>query len=294
MKQNVLFLFSFLLFNTSIAQVVKDYEFIGTLQLSNKTLITYKLNFKELSDGIIEGSSLTDIYGEDRTKSNIKGKYTSGSKRISFYETRNLSTKSKSAGSDFCYVHVSNALIKTVSGKTIIQGKFTGKYSNNEKCAEGYIYLVSSSYLNRLSEHYLNPDIIKNKDTLKLIKEKYNELTDKSEKNVLKTNEVLNINWYSKEIILEVWDGQNEDKDEISILINDRQVLDRFIIKQQKKTIVVPFTGEVNKIEIVAIGEGTYAPCTANIILRDGTQNTPIVAVLKRGESTIVKLNKTR
>ena len=72
MKQNVLFLFSFLLFNTSIAQVVKDYEFIGTLQLSNKTLITYKLSFKELSDGIIEGSSLTDIYGEDRTKSNIK------------------------------------------------------------------------------------------------------------------------------------------------------------------------------------------------------------------------------
>ncbi len=294
MKQNVLFLFSFLLFNTATAQEVKDYEFIGTLQLSNKTLITYKLSFKELSDGIIEGSSLTDIYGQDRTKSIIKGKYTSGNKRISFYETGNLSTKSKSAGNEFCYVHVSNATIKTVSGKTIIQGKFSGKYSNNERCAEGYIYLVSSSYLNRLSEHYLNPDIIKDKDTLKLIKEKYNELTDKSEKNVLKTNEVLNINWSSKEIILEVWDGQNEDKDEISILINDRQVLDQFIIRQQKKTIVVPFTGEINKIEIVAIGEGIYAPCTANIILRDGTQYTPIVAILRKGESTTVRLNKTR
>ena len=84
MKQYLLLLFSFILHNSLISQEVKSQEFIGTLQLSDKTLITFKLNFKELPGGVIQGTSLSDIYGTDRTLSKIEGTISTDRKTISF------------------------------------------------------------------------------------------------------------------------------------------------------------------------------------------------------------------
>lgn len=288
---SILFLIIFVSI-TAYSQNKNEYEFVGTLQLPNNEIISYKLNFKELSSGKLEGFSLTDIYGSDRTKSVVVGNLNSSLQKISFKETSNISTKSSSNEKDFCYVNVENAKMKTVRGKTIIQGAFTGRFADGKKCVNGFIYLVSTNYLEKLEKDFLNANKIKNADTLNMLKEKVSTLKDRAEKNILKSKETLNINWTSNEIILEVWDGEQEDQDEIGIYINDKKIVDQLTLKRQKKIIIVPLDEKVSVIKITGINEGLSAPCTANILLKDGAVTTPIITVLKKGESTIVKITK--
>jgi cyanate lyase len=116
MKQYLILLISFLIQNSLISQEVKNYEFIGTVQLSDKTIITFKLNFKEDLDGFIVGTSLSDIYGADRTLSKIEGKISRDKKTISFKEIENLNTKSRVDIDLFCFIEVNNAKLKKVNG----------------------------------------------------------------------------------------------------------------------------------------------------------------------------------
>ncbi len=292
MKKFIFYLTLFIWPTLTLAQINNTYEFIGTLQLSNNELISYKLNFKELANGKIEGNSITDIYGDDRTKSVIKGSINFKEQKISFVETANLSTKSKANESDFCYLIVKNAKFKTAKGKTILQGKFSGKLPNGTVCANGTLYLISTNYLQQLENTYLTADKIKNADTLSMLKEKIGTIKDRADKNTLKSNEVLSLNWSSNEVILEIWDGEQEDLDEIQVYINDKKIVDQLVLKRQKKVLIIPLNEKVSSIKIIGINEGLSAPCTANIILRDGSTSTSVVSVLKKGENNTIRINK--
>ncbi len=292
MKKFIYYLTLFFLPTLTLAQTNTKYEFVGTLQLSNNELISYKINFTDIGKGKIEGSSITDIYGDDRTKSIIKGSINFSEQKISFTETSNLSTKSNAKENEFCYLTIKNAKFKTVRGKTILQGKFTGKLPDGTNCANGTVFLVSSSYLQEIENNYLNPDKIKNADTLNLIRDKISTLKQRAEKNTLKSNEVLNVNWQSNEIILEVWDGEQEDLDEISVFINDKKIVDKLTLRRQKKVFIIPLDEKVTTIKIIGLYEGLSAPCTANINLKDGTEITPVISVLKKGESNSINIRK--
>lgn len=294
MKKFLFVLIAIFAMKYSQAQSSVPYEFAGTIQLVSNEVITYKLNFKKQPDGTIIGTSLTDIYGEDRTTSTIVGSINEKSNTISFKETKNISTKSTSNEEEFCYIELNNAKLKTVKNKTIIQGFFVGKFSSGKKCASGNIYLVSTSYLNEIANTYINKKYIKNADTLKSIQNRINDIQEKATKTELRGKEELKLNWTSNEIIIEIWDGEREDLDEVGIFINDNKVIDRIILKQKKKTLILPFTEETCVLKIVGIDEGTSAPCTANILLIDNINTTPVVTVLKKGESTTIKLTRTK
>lgn len=278
MKIFILNLLIIIAFSSTYAQNTSEYGFTGTIQLLNNEVITYKLNFKKQANGKITGTSLTDVYGENRTSSNIIGSISEENNTISFKETKNISTKSTSAEEEFCYIELNDAKIKTVKNKTIIQGFFIGKFSSGKKCASGNVYLISTNYLNE------------NIDTLKTNKNIVAEKIVQASKIELRGKEEFKINWTSKEIIIEIWDGEREDLDEVEIYINNNRVLDRLILKQKKKILVLPFSEETCVLRIVGKDEGTSAPCTANILLRDNMDATPIVAVLKKGESAIIRL----
>lgn len=292
MKQVCFTFFISLFFQHVFAQSDKTLEFVGTLQLSNKQFITYKISFKPQNTEEFTGTSLSDIYGQDRTKSTINGTFNVKQKRISFKETGNISTKSKAEESTFCYIAVTNARIKTVAGKTIIEGKFTGKFKNGQVCTNGSIFLIGTEYLEELSNKLLQKNNALHPDTLKQLKQKVSTLKERAEKNTLKANEVLQVSWSSKEIIIEIWDGEMEDQDEIALYINNKRILDRLVIKKEKKVLVIPFEETIGTIRIVGIHEGESAPCTANILLRDNYTETPIVAVLKKGETTQISIKK--
>ncbi len=276
----------------SKAQVDKFYEYAGTLELSTKELITFKIQFKEIGEGKLEGNSLTDIYGEDRTKSTIKGNVSWEAKKISFAEEANLDTKSKADPNTFCYINASNLQIKSVQGKTIIQGSFTGKYLNGEKCIGGSIYLIETDYLKKMAKKYLPEEVINNPDSFIFAQKTASAAKLAKGSNVLKNKDVLNLKWTSEEIVIEVWDSRNIDGDEIALYVNGKKILDRFVMGPEKKTLVVPFTEKKGNIRIEALNEGKMKLCTANFTIRDGEASTEVVTVLKKNENVVVVLTK--
>ncbi len=291
--KSILFLFLITIIpHLSVSQVDKIYEFAGTLELSTKELITFKLQFKESSNGKIEGTSLTDIYGSDRTKTTINGNVDWDNKKISFNETANLDTKSNADPKTFCYIQVNNARIKTTNGKSIIQGNFTGKFNTGEQCINGSIYLIGMDYLSDLAKKYMPNYSLNNIDSILTANANAKAANIKPKGTILKNNEVLKLNWTSQEIVIDVWDSRYNDGDEIAIYVNGKKVLDKFVMGGEKKTIVIPFTDKKGNIRIQALNEGTMKFCTANLTIRDGDTNSEVISYLKKNENAIVILNR--
>jgi len=279
-----------------VSQENDSYEFIGTLQTSDGAIMTYKLNFKELEGGIIEGYSLTDFKGEQRTKSKIKGTLNSKDKIISFKELANISTRSNAKPNEFCYVNVKNAIIKIGKEKSIIQGKFKGVFENDSSCVNGYLYLLSTDFLfKQLDKAYMYLDTTKMADSVKRAAlNKQTTIKNSIDQNYLNTDGVLKIKWDSEEIILELWDAEKVDQDRITIYINNKKIADNFLIQHEKKYFVIPFNENKCIIKIVANNEGESPPNTAHIILKDGNAYTPIVTNLRKEETAIIVLEKSK
>lgn len=260
------------------SQEIKMNEFIGVLKLGNESFITYKINFKEIGDNKIEGYSITDFYGTQKTKTKIIGFYDKSKKTISFHETINLSTKSDASDNEFCFVNVKNAKLKIKNNKLIIYGKFQGKFENDSNCASGTVLLTSTDFL-------ISDTIAKNNNIV-------SQLLNKSEENHLKTNEKLTLNWNSDKLKLEIWDAAKVDDDKITLYINDQLFLENYSVISQKKYIEIPILESSYLLKIIAMDEGKMPPNTVNIKLIDGSNSTPIVTNLKKGEVYTIVIQK--
>jgi hypothetical protein len=286
------FFFTLILFSKAssfLAQQNEEFEFIGVLRLQDSSLITYKINFKEINNQKIEGYSVTDFYGSEKTKTKIEGFINKDKKTISFFETTNIATKSSADISEFCFVHVKNAKIKSKNNKSIIQGKFTGKFENDTNCMNGTLYLVGTDFLTKPS---VNADSAKNAGNLK--NENITEMLKKADDLYLTSADVLKLNWSSNDIKLSLWDGSKVDQDKISVIVNDKTILENFVISKEKKVISIPFTEDVCKIVILAVNEGKAPPNTVNILLEDKSNLTPFITKLKTLEKTTIVLNKRK
>lgn len=100
-------------------------------------------------------------------------------------------------------------------------------------------------------------------------------------------------NWNSDNIVLDVWDGNNEDNDRITILLNGNVLLKDYVLKNQKKQLIIPVGGnELNIISIVANNEGGDPPNTANILLSDNDIQYEVIAHNTIGKSALIKIRK--
>lgn len=281
LKIRLLFFFALLIPVYIYCQDGNNYEFIGMLKLSESGIIPYKITFKKNSESKIEGFSITDFYGSNKTKSKIEGSVSKKQNNITFTETENISTISNANPKDFCYIHVKNASIKRKNGKTIMEGVFYGKFNNDSNCAKGTIYLVGTDVLDKIKKH----------DTA-LNKTNAVNLLNKTNQTFLTADHKLNINWQSQQIILELWDAAAFDNDAITLKIDEKPILENYIIEREKKIITVPFATNLCTIKIYAVSEGKNPPNTVNVILRDSVTSHAIVTKLKKGESSTVIIKK--
>lgn len=270
----------------SLLTAQEDYNFLGTIQLSDNSLITYKLNFTLNSDNSIDGRSITDINGAHRTESLISGQLSDDGETLSFKETKNLSTKSNYSEDDFCYVHLTNGKIKLRSKKSILQGHFYGRFSNNELCAEGDLYLVSESFMMSKMEKL-------EKKIPKAYKDKLDveEAKKASKLTILNAGESLKIGSSSKAIKLNVWDDAKEDGDRVSIYVNGQKKLDNFTISRKPKSIIIPLDKDA-VVEIVAENEGSLPPNSARFSITDDSKETDLETQLNKDKKAIIVINK--
>lgn len=289
MKKTLIFFVLLSLFWNGNAQDTNKQEFIGALTTTSNTIISYKLYLTVRGDGNIEGISVTDFYGSDITESKIEGHISN--KKISFVEKENISTKSTEDETSFCYVSANDLKIRTVQDKQIIQGEFVGNYSSGKECARGVIYMVSSNVLEEVRS--IVDSLSFGADTLIKLHSLLNA-AESHENDVRKytSNDALETEWQSNEIVFNVWDGYSEDNDMISIYANNRLIEKNLIIKNEKKTIRFAFEGERMIVRIVAISEGSSPRNTVNFILQDGETQNPFILSLNKGEEFSIEFKK--
>lgn len=253
-----------------------EYEFVGALKLNDSSIITYKLNFTRIDNNKISGFSTTDFFGSQKTKTKIEGEWDVAKKRISFSETRNILSSSDAKNEDFCFVSVKNARVKTVAGKNLIAGNFTGTLPNDSNCAKGSFQLIGKDLLIRG----------KRKDSL-------HEITT-NKPLILESGKEHSINWRSDTIEIEIVDALNADDDRISIYLNNDILLENYSANTQVKKISVPFDNDKCTLKIVAISEGIKPPNTVKVTLIDGAINETLSTKLNKGESAAVVLKRVK
>jgi len=288
------FIFLFSVPKPSYCQTT-NYEFIGSLLYNNmKEQIVYKVMFTEVN-GAISGYSITDLGGKYETKTVIKGLLNKKNGKISFNETKIISTKYKQDESNLCFVNAKCAL-KNVDKKTLITGNFNGFYLKDKQlCASGKVMLVSSKNLyqdllktmNSLPENNL-------KDSIRKITEySMKPLNDIKEVIEAKGNTLVSYHWKSDTVKITTWDDAAEDGDMISITQNGVEVISNYIVTRKRKELKIPLKkGVKNVFKITAINVGTYQPNTAKILFTDKQDSKLFMTYLSKGESFEVNIEK--
>ena len=284
------FFLTFFLVLTSTLSAQKSYEYFGIVKLngSDKTIITYRLNFIE-NKGIINGHSVTDLGGSHETKNTIVGSYNAKTNILDFKETDILYTKSEFSESSFCFVNFSDK-VKLSKGETKIEGNFSGLYRNKKKCIDGTLALMGAEKINKLVNR-VNNKIQGSKKYDAKVKEKFNPLKmmDSLKMNNLTANQNLNVFWDSEEFEMEVWDNGKLDDDKINVYANGKLLLNNYVVTAGKKTIKVKAANKV-VIKIEALNEGTIAPNTARLMLVDNKRTFELMSNLKKGESSSITI----
>ena len=278
--------------NLSIGQKIQEHSFVGTIQLLDQSMITYKIEFDEMKDGSISGKSITDFAGAHRTESAITGKINREENTITFNELSNLTTKSDSPLDDFCYVHLYNAKIKIKDKESLIQGHFYSRYANGEKCIEGDIFLMSGEYFFEKAKSVSNKKLIP-KETRKKLKETITKSRENIRNTVLKEDDNLTIIAEGNNLMVRVWEDEYLDGDRVSVFIDDKPILKNYLIKSAMKQLLVPILKDTTILRIVADNEGRLPPNSANFIILNSDTEVPIKLQLNEGkEATIQILRK--
>lgn len=285
MNKNYFFLLFLLSCQSLFSQL--DHEFIGGIKLNDSTVITYLINFSE-KDGNVTGYSITDLLGPDETKNIIKGSYDVKTKEFSFKEDDIEYTKSEYLPQDFCYIHF-NGKLKISNKSSFIKGRFNGLFKDNQACIDGEIHLVGSEQL-YLKLNKLDQKIAKSKRVDSITKTKVSlvKMLDSIKTNSLKEGENTSVFWNSNKLVLEIWDAGKEDGDIVSIYVDGKLVLDKFMISHATKTIEVELRNKLTEIRIEAINIGDIAPNTANIKLFDSNKEIDLFTDLSYRKSTTI------
>ncbi len=81
----------------------------------------------------------------------------------------------------------------------------------------------------------------------------------------------------SSKVTIEIWDHQMEDGDIVSLILNDKWIIQNYELKNKKKYITVELKEGHNKLILYALNLGKYEPNTAAVIVDDGKDKHQII-----------------
>ena len=273
-------------------------EFVGTIQLKDKSIITYKISFTENEDGTLTGKSITDFAGAHRTESRIRGRVNREKHLISFSELENIYTKSDSYAQDFCYIHLHNAKLKLGKKNSIIQGHFYSRYSDGSLCIEGDIYLIGEEqFIKRINKVEKTKTLAKpfvEEEKMEEV-QKQLDITKKAvTEAVLKEEESMTLRTKGNEITIKVWDAEYIDGDMISIRKETDYLLRRYSIKREPKEMVLAMDQDSVRLTFIANNEGKRPPNSANIEIVTSEGGVPFKLQLNKDKAAEILILKDR
>ncbi len=263
----------------------------GTLTMQTGEQFPYKIVATDSND-ILKGYAFT--YAEpDETKVIIRGRVDKQRKKLTFKETEIISSHDVHTQAFMCLLHAS---LEFKQGK--LTGPATSQEADNTACTPGIVTFGSNEEISNLFSSHDKYDEVVTMGGPKP-KEPEQPAADKVATEVVAKQEKItagvekNYNWHADSIVVEVWDGGTFDGDRVTISLDDKQVLNRYVIQKEKKRLVIPLKDkEMHTLSIIADDEGFQPPNTANLTLSDGSIYYNLLAYNAKGKSSVVLIQR--
>lgn len=296
---------------TGFAQQKHHYELKGFMGVQGGESFTYRLDLSDSSGNILSGYAYTYAKESNDVKAYVIAVVDREQKTLSIREREIIHNHYFESKATICLVEA----LLTYDGKArTISGPLITKTSGNgANCSSGGITFSSIDELDQL----FNPKPLQEGITAAVPAKKTpvnkapltnadnpfigNSATKTTQPPAVTLKKTDNItegkdktyNWKSGQVQLEVWDGNNEDNDKVTILYNGQEVLSNHTLTKEKKRLVLPIGGnELNIITVIAVNEGNEPPNTANILLTDDTVTYEVIAHNTIGKKALIRIRK--
>ncbi len=283
LKKIVFFVIVILSFNKAFA--ADTLYFVGNIKILNTTSYKYNLRFVVKDNKKIVGYSLSDAGGLNEVKTSIVGTFDSSKNILTFEEKNVLRTKVDVNKNEICFVRASLKIKKTKLFEEMT-GNFTAfEIGKTTMCGSGTIKLINTNKVKGLLKKINDDKPVDEADIdLSQYKEKVIKLSDETAKQFLITG---------NEVKLSIWDNGQVDGDKISILLNEKPILENYEITNKLKLLTITLESkEINTLKIIALNEGALSPNTAAVKLESASETYPILSVAKANETRVIYLKQ--
>jgi predicted RNA-binding protein with RPS1 domain len=307
--------------NTKYALLGRAY-YDGTSQI-------YHLDIVDDGSGNIKGTNISLLPDGRVLKGPIKGKINYSNHTITFQELRISNLSKGETEENFCFFTIMATFI-IKNNKTEIVGIFTSKQHNGNACSNGTIKLTGGVNVEDVHKEYIakikktasikaqiSKPIISEKKLKAIansIKQKLNvTLPEKpkvtavkdstKEKQAPRDNNLIPVKtlpeyFYSnKKMMLEIKDYDKVDGDIISVLINNKVVIENYTLTATPQIIFIDLDeyGSKNGIDTLMLraeNEGYYAPNSGLVTLIDGSSRINFTTSANIGQRSFLVLRK--
>lgn len=268
--------------------IAQQSKLSGVIAVGKSSYMKYEINYQLDKNNIISGYSIGDLNGSEETKARITGVFNQKKRTMVFEEVGIIITKSKTPVDEFCLMRVKGKFEKK-SGKHIYTGKFDS-YCRNPKvvCDSGTIVLMTDKEIKELNKQVVKA--IQKAPVSDSVKKALEPLPDTTQwvRRVfdLQPNSETEIKLNSDFVILELVDDRYQDGDRVTIMENEKIILQDFELTNRVKSIKFPLEGDQQKltVTIVAADEGSIALTTIKAVLKNGNESNLINASLNKGQ----------
>lgn len=306
-------LIGFLLISAVSAPVFaqkKQYTLKGFMGIQGGESFTYLLHLHDSTGNIMAGYGYTYTNEKNDVKAAVIATIDRGSNSINLREVSILYNNYFVSKATICLVDAK--LTYNKNEQTLSGPLNTNTAGNGAECSRGSISFSNAGEINALfnaTPQSVNLDKPVEPETPKPEVKKpaiivYDTVAKAKPKatvpEVKKTESITEgkgktYTWQSDNIVMEIWDGNNEDNDRVTILMNGEEVLKNHMLTKERKKLTFPVGGnELNIISIVANNEGSDPPNTANILLLDNDIQYEIIAHNTTGKKAMIHIKRKK
>lgn len=288
------------------------YKLTGFLGVKGGESFTYELHLKDSTNNLLTGYAYTYLTKGKDVKATITAQIDRAQKKLIIKEGNILENNGFTSKAVICLLNAELIYSEQEEG---LNGKLFTKTAGSGAlpCSDGSISFINKYQIQQLFDGIniqettptvaavepiqkptpqVKPDtriqdsirIAQYQAQLKALPPKPVSITEGKDKTY---------DWKSDKVIMEIWDGNNEDGDQVDIELNGKVILAGYVLKNKKHKITLDISNnELSFITIKALNEGGDPPNTANISITDGTETYYIIAHNHTDKKASIKIKR--
>jgi hypothetical protein len=288
----------------------RQYKLSGYLGIKGGESFNYDLELEDSTENYLTGYAYTYASKDKDVKAKIIGIIDRLNKTLYIRESTILHNKGFKSKAVICLLE-SKMEYNTID--QILHGRLATKTAGSGAlpCSDGSLSFIKADELKSLFSSkndtkntdniHINNEITQTnknvnyiyKDTAINKVKPSNSIAKTAVKTTITEGKDKIIDWNSKTLKIEIWDGNNEDGDKINLLLNGQIVLKEYTLRNKPHILNLDISNnELSILTIEALNAGGDPPNTANLKLWDGEDFHDIIAHNQPEKKALIRIKR--